>query len=107
MRHPSILDVVRAITNIAANHPRVTTWWYAPNPRFRLRGEVGKSLAEPTPLEVVVQTTSGDTVDYSAIAADVSRQFSNHPVTARPHQGADEKRLFRVLSVERPARADR
>lgn len=107
MRHPSILDVVRAITTIAPNHPQVTTWWYVPNPRFRLRGEVGKNLKQPTPLEVVVETAAAAAADCSAIAADVSRQLSNQPVNARLHQGESEKRLFRVLTAGKADRADR
>ncbi len=108
MRHARILDVLSAVTAVAAGHPEVEAWWYAPPRRLRLQGEIGRARADASALEVVVQTRGG--ASCQEIAAELARRLPSDRVSVRLHQGDGEARqLFRLLSGGRggaPARAD-
>lgn len=99
MRQPSILDVVRAVTEVGAAHPEVATWWYAPPQRLRLRGELPPEVQEPPPVEVVVELGGSPDADYERIAGELAAYLSGGRVRVRAHRGANEERqLFRLRS---------
>ncbi len=100
MRHPSILDVVRAVTAVAPRYPQVITWWYRPASRFRLQGESG-TAAEPTPrIEVLVTLSNASQIDEETVASELSRLLAGAAVRVAERRGAGlEGRLVRVLSA--------
>ncbi len=99
MRQARILDVVRAVTAVAPSHPEVQAWWYAPMPLLHLRGDAPGDVRERPPLEVVLEVGENGVVDFDGIAAELSKQLWDYPIATRAHQGgAEEKRLFRLLS---------
>ena len=99
MRHPSILDVVRAVTTIAPAHPEVRTWWYSPASQFRLHGELDRDSGERVPLEVAVEFETSTPPDFDEISAELANRLWMNPITVRPHRGAEERqRLVRILS---------
>lgn len=105
MRTPSILDVLRAVISVAAAHPEVDAWWYAPPRRLRLRGELPGAASAP-PLEVVVEAAAGAEVDEDHLAAELAPRLPGQAVAVRPHRGAgEERRLFRLVSRHSPARS--
>jgi hypothetical protein len=102
MRPPSILDVLRAVKRVAAAHPEVASWWYAPPQRLRLTGELPLTSSEVT-LEVVLDVPS-DGAALDAIGGELSRAVGGFPVRARAHRGAAEERpLFRLVSSDAAA----
>jgi hypothetical protein len=99
MRTPSIIDVLRAVKDVADAHPDVAGWWYAPARRLRLRGELPGTAREAPLLEVVVEVAGAAEVDCAGIAAELSSRFAGQAVSVRPHRGAaEERQLFRLLS---------
>ncbi len=100
MRQARILDVLRAVTATAAEHPEVQAWWYAPPVRLRLAGELARTGPEPLPLEIVVEAVPPASLDRAALSAALSRRLSGAPVAVRPHGGtAEARKLFRLLSA--------
>ncbi len=100
MNRPSILDVVRAVTEAAPAYTGVARWWYVPSELFRLgSGEVRPE--DMPPLEVVVETADGASLDLEAMAVDLSRRMRLGRISVRRHRGVDEEpRLYRLLTVE-------
>ncbi len=99
MRTPSILDVLRAVTEVAAAQRDVEGWWYAPARRLRLTGELPGTPREVHSLEVVVEVAGTAEVDCAGIAAELSSRLAGQPVSVRPHRGAaEERQLFRLVS---------
>ena len=97
MQRPNILDVVRAVTAVAADHPEVKVWWYSPDPDFRVKGDDRRKSS----LEFVLEFKNGDGADSDAIAEDLSTQLSGNPVAVREHRGKEETvRLFRMLTTD-------
>jgi hypothetical protein len=78
MRRPSILDVVRAVKEVAPAYPAVRGWWYAP----AIHGEI----------EVAVEGSPDE-----AIAAQLSERLWGTKVSIGPYDAS--RRLFRLLSV--------
>lgn len=100
MRPPSILDVVGAVTVVAPAYPQITTWWYSPATRFRLRGERNGTWQARAPLEIAVDLNGDRSPDFDGIAAALAGCLGGVPVAVRAHRGSDEQiRLVRVLTV--------
>ncbi len=114
MRQARILDVLRAVTEVAPAHPEVEAWWYAPPRRLRLRGERrrdaggdacgggsgarGGSEGAPA-VEVVVEAGSATSPDCVGIAAALARWLPGSPLSVRLHRAAaEERQLFRLVS---------
>ncbi len=102
MRHAAILDVLRAVTDVAARHPEIQVWWYAPARRLRLAGERTLGPSETFALEIVVETATPESVDCSCLAVELQRKLpGSEAISVRLHRGAGEKlRLFRLKSRE-------
>jgi hypothetical protein len=106
MRPPSILDVLGAVKAVAAAHPEVASWWYAPGQRLRLAGELPHAGEAEVTVEIVVEMSGGTDGAQSpgaveAIGRELSRAMGM-PVRARAHRGsAEERSLFRLVSVKR------
>jgi hypothetical protein len=102
MKHPSILDVIHAVKQVASAHPEARAWWYTPPQRLRLSGELPRRADEETAIgqiEVVVQGDSLDAAALDLIASQLSHAMAGEPVSVRMHGGANEARpLFRILS---------
>ena len=102
MRHAAILDVLKAVTDVAGRHPEIQVWWYAPARRLRLAGERTLGPSETFALEIVVETAAPASVDCSSLAAELQRKLpGGEAISVRLHRGAGEKlRLFRLKSRE-------
>lgn len=102
MRDASILDVVRAVTDLAPAHPEVTVWWYSPTDMLRLQGELNAGALRRRPVEVAVEARGTISPEYEEIAAELSERLWGNPVRVRAYEGLGEtSRLFRVLSTRR------
>lgn len=103
MRRARILDVLSAVTAVAAGHPEIEAWWYAPPRRLRLEGEIARAPRETPALEVVVQASGAASTRCDEIAGELARRLASGPVSVRLHRGAaEERQLFRLLSGRRP-----
>jgi hypothetical protein len=100
VKQPSILDVVRAVTELGSSHPEIRAWWYAPPKRLRLRGELEPDGSRKQQVvDVAVEASSS--ADLDALAGELSRKLRGSPVSVRRFRGADEERqLYRLLSRE-------
>jgi hypothetical protein len=101
MNHPSILDIVRAVKEMASGHPEIRAWWHAPAPRLALHGahsaSPGRGLPEVT--VVVEATDAGTWPDCERIRTELARKLPDAEVYVRRHRGDDEpERLYRLLS---------
>ena len=97
MRQPSILDVLRAVREIALAHPEVRAWWYAPVHRLRLQGAL-PSTPDPSRIEVAIEVDKHG-ANLEGIAAQIAEQLRCGPVSVRPYRGAQEERqLYRLFS---------
>ncbi len=86
----NVLDVVRAVTEVAPDHPGVLVWWYVPR------------LLEDPKIELLVEVGPDNHEDLMAIARAVEARLPAATVTVAPHGGSNEtRRLFRVLSSSR------
>src|SRR5215471_13265632 len=106
MRHAAILDVLSAVKGLAATHPEVAAWWYAPARRLRLLGQRVRGSAEALPLEIVVEPAGLATVDCDSLASELGRRLPGDSVAVRLRGAAEEKRLFRLKSREALAAAE-
>ncbi len=107
MRHAAILDVLRAVKDLADAHPEVAAWWYAPARRLRLLGQRARGSAEALRLEIVVQPAASAAVDCDCLASELGRRLPGDSIAVRLHRGAaEEKRLFRLKSRAALATAD-
>jgi hypothetical protein len=101
MRPPSILDVVRAVKALAADHQEVNAWWYAPPRRLRLAGE-RRSDAGGRQVEIAIEGQC-DPGTCDRIAHELSHALQQAPVRVRPYRGRlDDVRLYRLLSTGDP-----
>jgi hypothetical protein len=99
MRQARILDVLSAVTEVAAAHPEIEAWWYAPPRRLRLHGEIARARQEASLLEVIVQTHGSLSTGCDGIAAELSRRLPGSSLAVRLHRGsAEDRQLFRLLS---------
>ena len=97
MRPPSILDVVRAVKNVAATRDDVRGWWYAPPKRLRLAGERG-----PADRHVEIAVEGDPRGGHDLLAHELSRALSGFPVRVRPYRGRDgDAHLFRLVSADK------
>ena len=97
MRQPSILDVLRAVRDVGADHPEVRAWWYAPARRLRLQGAVPSSDETP-PIEIAIEVDK-DEADLKGISSKIEELLGCRPVSVRPHRGpGEERQLYRLLS---------
>ena len=97
MRQPSILDVLRAVREVASAHPEVRAWWYAPVHRLRLQGALPSST-DASWIEVAVEVDK-NVANLEGIAAQIAEQLRCGPVSVRPYRGAQEERqLYRLFS---------
>jgi hypothetical protein len=107
MRHAAILDVLRAVKELADTHPEVAAWWYAPVQRLRLLGQRARGSAEPLPLEIIIEPSATAAVDCTHLASELGRRLPGDRVAVRLHGGAaEQRRLFRLKSREALAAAD-
>jgi hypothetical protein len=96
MRPPRILDVIRAAKVVAAAHPDVSAWWYAPQRRLSVSGQTSASSIE---VEVAIESAPRSSPDRTRIARELSDALRVPGVSVRPYRGADEERaLFRLIS---------
>jgi hypothetical protein len=101
MRQPSILDVVRAVKDVATTHPEVASWWYAPPQRLRLAGEQPGSGAPVALVELAVEMNADCVPSCEAIARELSRSLRGAPVHVRRYRGdLEPRRLFRLASQD-------
>jgi hypothetical protein len=97
MRQPRILDVLRAVREVAASHPHVRAFWYAPPRRLH---PPGAATSAGNAIEVAVE--GGAAEDLAGIASDVARSLGVPSVSARPFRGAGEDRqLYRLWTNRR------
>jgi hypothetical protein len=97
MRQPSILDVLRAVREVALAHPEVRAWWYAPVHRLRLQGAL-PSTTDESQIEVAIEVDNHG-ANLEGIAAQIAEQLRCGPVSVRPYRGAQEERqLYRLFS---------
>ena len=83
----NVLDVVRAVTEVAQRHPEVAVWWYVPR------------LLENPNIELLVEIDAGKTADLEAIGREAGELLHHASVRVARHEGEGERRrLFRVLS---------
>ncbi len=107
MRHPRILDVMRAVRVAARVHPEIRAFFYAPARRLRLEGDGGSNARVPE-LEVVVEPRDGESPDLDAIARELTDLLRPAVVAVRTHKGDGEDRsLFRLLSRDEASYAAR
>lgn len=96
MQQPNILDVVRAVTAVAPDHPEVRVWWYSPEPDLRVKGDESSKRS----LDFVLEFDDAAQADSELIAADLSARLNGNDVTVREHRGREETvRLFRMLTT--------
>jgi hypothetical protein len=88
MPHRSnVLDVVRAVTEVATSHPEIAVWWYVPR------------LLENPKIQLVVELEAGQQADLGAIATKIGAHLPDAHVSVVPYDGQrEDRRLFRVLS---------
>jgi len=103
LTQPSILDVLRAVTEVGAAHPEVHTWWYSPARRLRLRGGEAPRPGNDAALEVVVEAQAA-AADLGRIGLELAERLrGGAPVVVRPHRGeGEERQLYRLLTRDRP-----
>ncbi len=96
MRRPNVLDVVRAVTEVAPEHPEVRVWWYAPI----IDAELPAGPGDDRPLEIVLELANTDRPDLEAIGSALCARLRWPRVTVREHRGQEEEsRLFRMLTA--------
>ncbi len=94
-RRTNVLDVVRAVTEVAPLYPGVAVWWYVP-----------RMLHDPR-IELLVEVSPEAAVDLERAARDIGSRLEHATVHVGIHHGADEqRRLFKVVS-RKPQEAER
>lgn len=102
MRHPRILDVMRAVRAAMRAHDEIRAFWYAPTQRLRLGGD-GASPARVPEIEIVVEPRGGASLDHAAIARELTELLRPAVVAVRTYAGeAEERHLFRLISRDEP-----
>ncbi|HEU4647715.1 MAG TPA: hypothetical protein VFS33_01550 [Gemmatimonadales bacterium] len=95
MRTPTILDVIRAVTEVAPLHPEVAVWWYV-----RASTEAGNGARG---VQVVLEARDGIPPDVARIGPELGQRLGGATVSARMHRGAAEAApLYRVLTAGNP-----
>jgi hypothetical protein len=106
MRQPRILDVVRAVKDIARGHPEVAAWWYAPPQRLRLTGALPEAGAPHTLVELAIEGPAERDPGRETLARELSRSLNGVAVRIRTYRGdLEERRLFRLVSKDEPVGA--
>jgi hypothetical protein len=89
MRSPNVLDVVHAVTDLAASHSEVAVWWY-------MRAGVAGSPV----ILLVLEPRDGALPDTASIGAALAARFGPEAVAVRMHRGAGETQtLYRLLTA--------
>jgi hypothetical protein len=95
MRSPSVLDVVQAVTHLAASHPEVGVWWYTRS-----------GVAGGPAILLVLEPRGGALPDTAAIGAALAARFGPEAVALRLHRGAAETQsLYRLLTTAKASAA--
>jgi len=98
-RAPRILDVIRAVIEVAPAYPDVIAWWYAPPKRLDVAGNIPDGPSRAGDLEIVVQRAPAGPPDRVSIARDLSVALPFSNVSVRAYRGPNEERaLFRLFS---------
>jgi hypothetical protein len=88
-RSPNILDIVKAVTEVAPSYPEVSVWWYA---RADVPG-VRQVL-------VVLEARDGSAPAAASIASELEERLNSVAVAVRMHRGAGETPgLYRLLTT--------
>jgi hypothetical protein len=89
MRSPTVLDIVQAVTHLAASHSEVAVWWYT-------RAGVAGAPA----ILLVLEPRDGALPDEASIGAALAARFGPEAVAVRMHRGAGETQaLYRLLTA--------
>ncbi len=97
MKDVSLLTALDGVTAVAADHPEIDTWWYAPHDGA---GDAGARDAIPGPrrLDVVVAAAPGTIADCDQLATALTHRLGGLPVSVRNHRGQrEEQPLFLLL----------
>lgn len=95
MRAPTILDIVRAVTEVAPSHPEVAVWWYV-----RASTEAGNGARA---VQVVLEARDGIPLDVERIGPELGQRLGGATVSAHLHRGAAEAApLYRILTTGHP-----
>lgn len=98
MRHPRILDVMRAVRVVALAHKEIRSFWYAPVRRLELAGQLAAAPSVPE-LEVAVEPQASASPDFDAIARELTALLRPAVVAVRAYRGdGEERHLFRLIS---------
>ncbi len=98
MRHPRILDVMRAVRAVARAHEEIRAFWYAPTRRLPLGGDASAPSRVPE-IEVVVEPRAGAAPDFARLGRELSDLLRPAVVHVRAYRGdAEERHLFRLTS---------
>lgn len=99
MRHPRVLDVMRAVKALSTGHRDVDAWWYAPPPRLHVAGERSTGASSKPRIELVVEGRPFAPSELEAMARELSILLGWASVAVRAHRGdAEDQHLFRLLS---------
>lgn len=91
-RTPTILDVIRAVTEVAPFYPEVAVWWYV-----RASTEPGNGARA---VQVVLEVRDSIPPDVARIGRELGQRLGGAMVSARLHRGAAETAaLYRVLTA--------
>jgi hypothetical protein len=89
MRTPTILDIVKAVTEVAPSHPELAVWWY------ERTGGAGTS-----PGLLVLEPRKGASPDTAHIGSELAGRLGTGAVAVRMHRGAGETQaLYRLLTA--------
>jgi hypothetical protein len=89
MRTPTILDIVKAVTEVAPSHPELAVWWYE---------RTGGAGASPGLL--VLEARKGASPDTAHIGSELAGRLGTGAVAVRMHRGAGETQaLYRLLTT--------
>jgi hypothetical protein len=103
MKSATILDVLRAVTRVAREHPEVEAWWYAPALRLRVAGDASDGQTAPVP-EVAIDAAKNIDVDEELLSQELQALLEMPEVRVRRYEGAAEPRtLFRLVTTRRDA----
>jgi len=87
MRSPTILDIIKAVTEVALSHPEVAVWWYARADAVGVRPAL------------VLEARDGTAPDLASIGSELAGRVGP-AVAVRMHRGAGEAQaLYRLLTT--------
>jgi hypothetical protein len=89
MRTPNMIDVLKAVTEVAPSYPEVAVWWYR---RVETAGA--------PPVLLVLEPRDGARPDTERVASELARRLGPATSTIRLHRGVDEvQTLYRLLTA--------